>query len=69
MFSRVLANCEFLVTIQAGEWFITSVGSFISIQIPSLCTVVITLGAAEGFITSMNSFMLCLFKSLDVANL
>ena len=40
-----------VITMTAAEWFVTSVGSLMSLQI-------VTLGAAEWFVTSVGSFML-----------
>ena len=41
----------------AVEWFITSVGSFMSLQIILVSTFVATQGAAEWFASSVNSCM------------
>ena len=42
----------------AAEWLITSVDSFMLLQVAWCCAFVVTLGAAEWFITSVDSFML-----------
>ena len=57
---QVSSKClmfNIFVTLRAAEWFITSVGSFMSLQMAWYWTFEVPLGANECFFTGVNSFM------------